>query len=114
MVQQVSQSFDDGEAQPETAALLALCALIIFLEYVWQLIFGHSDAAVPDFYTDLIGVAAAAQYDCPTIGVPDRIRQQIPQHFLQHAFFAANHYAGTHQTPAQATLLNRAGKVSGD
>ena len=66
------------------------------------------------YMSNVLAAASAAQQDSPAIGVPDRIRKQVPEHLLQHALVTVDHHSGTHQTPLQAFFLNGPGKVGCD
>src|SRR5215831_15403140 len=87
---------------------------MVFFKYVRQTAFRDADATIPNLDTDLVaGASATQQYPSP-IGVPNRIRQQIAQHLLQHALVATDDEIGLHDVPLQALLLDRAEKIRCD
>ena len=71
MIQDVSEPFHDRKTQAEPAPLRAAGPLVVFIEYVRELIFGDTDATVPDFNANVVAGAPASEQNsvlCQCIG----------------------------------------------
>ena len=80
MIQDFSKPFDDCKAQPKAASLRAIGASVVLIEYVRKLVFGDTDAAVPDLDANFVADSSASKQDSPPVSVSDRIRQEIADH----------------------------------
>ena len=111
MIQDFSEPLDDRKAQPKAAPLRAVGALIVLIEYVRQLVFGDTDAAVPDLDANLVAGSPASKQDSSPVSVSDRIRQQIADHLREHAPVAADDELGTDDAQPESFFLHRRGEV---
>src|SRR3954471_5497911 len=102
MAQYISQSLHDGETQPETSQLSVLRGLKMFFENARHLCTHNPDTAVPDLDADFVTGTTAAQQNATAIGVADRIRNQIADHFRDHALVGMDGDPGANQSPSQA------------
>src|ERR1700738_4267556 len=95
VIQDFSQPLHDRKAQPKAAPLRGVGPLIVLLEYMRQLVFGDTDATVPDFNANIIAGSPTSKQDSSPVSVTDRIRQQVADHLLKHAPVASDDELGT-------------------
>src|SRR6187455_3322937 len=67
-----------------------------------ELLFGNADPGVPDLDTQLVATPPAAEQDFALIGVFHRVREQVADHLLEQAGFAAHAEAARNDAPAEA------------
>jgi len=54
VIEDFSEPLHDRKAQPKAAPLRAVGPLIILIEYVRELVFGDTDATIPDFNLNIV------------------------------------------------------------
>jgi hypothetical protein len=84
------------------------------MEYLGQLVFGDTDATVPDFNANVVAGSPTPQQDSSPVSVSDRIRQQVADHLLKHAPVAADDELGTDDAQPEPFFLHRRDEVSSE
>src|SRR5258708_37570653 len=85
----------DRKAKHKPAALRAVSALIVLMEYVREFVCSDTDATVPDFDANVVAASPASEQNSSLVSVSDRIRQQIADHLREHLPVAADDEFGT-------------------
>src|SRR5260370_16601863 len=81
------------------------------MEYVRELVFGDTDATVPDFNANIVAGSLASKQNSSPVSVSDRIRQQIADHLREHAPVAADDEPGTDDAQPEPSFLHRRDEV---
>src|SRR5580704_12787427 len=84
------------------------------MEYVRELVFGDTDATVPDFNANIVAGSPASKQNSSPVGVSDRIRQQVADHLREHASVAADDELGADDAKPEPSVLHKDAEVSSE
>src|SRR5580704_10722478 len=84
------------------------------MEYVRELVFGDTDATVPDLNANIVAGSPASKQNSSLVSVSDRIRQQVADHFREHAPVAADDELGTDDAQSEPSFVHRRDEVSSE
>src|SRR5437764_6849444 len=97
--------------QPKAAPLRGVSPLIVFIEYVRQLVFGDADATIPDFNAHIVASPPTSEQNSSSVGVSDRIRQQVAHHLREHVPVTANDELGTDDAQSEPSFLHKRDEI---
>ena len=111
MIQDFSQPLHDRKAQPKAASFRPVGPLIVLMEYVRQLVFGDADATIPDFNAHIVASPPTSEQNSSSVGVSDRIRQQVAHHLREHVPVTANDELGTDDAQSEPSFLHKRDEI---
>src|SRR5882757_10842573 len=81
------------------------------MEYVRELVFGDTDATVPDFNANIVAGSPVSKQNSSPVSVSDRVRQQVADHLREHAPVAADDELGTDDAQPEPSFLHKRDEV---
>src|SRR5579862_7088224 len=115
MVQQNSEPSHDREAKAKPKAPVSGCIvkLMVLFEDILKLTFGDSRAGIPNLDAQDPIISPTPEQDLPSLGIFDRVREQISYHLLEQARIATGQELARHHVQSDPLCLRLACEVGG-